>query len=153
MHFYHLRFRYHVLVGEPMFISGRIFCSSSWHLYVFLTVFTWYEGCSNMNASSFITFVTYMLRQNGIRFYKGLYATFKLAPYLKQNSLDLSSHHPLNEGHFCILTDSMLWTYQWYRRAYSSSINWWNFLKFWKKYPHILVKWFCESCENPTCFC
>ena len=29
-----------------------------------------YEGCSNMIASSFITFVTYMLRQNGIRFYK-----------------------------------------------------------------------------------
>ena len=26
-----------------------------------------YEGCSNMNASSFITFVTYMLRQNGKR--------------------------------------------------------------------------------------
>ena len=25
-----------------------------------------YEGCSNMNVSSFITFVTYMLRQNGI---------------------------------------------------------------------------------------
>ena len=25
---------------------------------------TIYEGCSNMNASSFITFVTYMLRQN-----------------------------------------------------------------------------------------
>ena len=41
-----------------------------------------YEGCSKMNASSFITFVTYMLRQNGIRFYKGLYVTFKLAPDL-----------------------------------------------------------------------
>ena len=24
-----------------------------------------YEGCSNMNASSFITFFTYMLQQNG----------------------------------------------------------------------------------------
>ena len=42
-----------------------------------------YEGCSNMNASSFITFVTYMLRQNGIRFHKGLYVTFYLAPDLK----------------------------------------------------------------------
>ena len=31
------------------------------------------EGCSNMNASSFVTFGTYMLLQNGIRFYKGLY--------------------------------------------------------------------------------
>ena len=30
-----------------------------------------------MNASSFITFLTYMLRQNGKRFYKGLYVTFK----------------------------------------------------------------------------
>ena len=40
----------------------------------------WYEGCSNMNASSFITFFTYMLRQNGKRFYKGLLVTFKLAP-------------------------------------------------------------------------
>ena len=27
-----------------------------------------YEGCSNMNASSFITFFTYILRQNGIHF-------------------------------------------------------------------------------------
>ena len=35
-----------------------------------------YEGCSNMNASSLITFFTYMLRQNGKRFYKGLYVTF-----------------------------------------------------------------------------
>ena len=59
-----------------------------------------YEGCSNMNASSFITFVTYMLRQNGIRFYKGLYVTFKLAPDLKQNPVDLSSYRPLNEVTF-----------------------------------------------------
>ena len=46
-----------------------------------------YEGCSNMNASSFIIFVTYMLRQNGKRFYKGLYVTFKLAPDLKKNTI------------------------------------------------------------------
>ena len=39
-----------------------------------------------MNAISFITFFTYMLRQNGKRFYKGLYVTFKLAPDLKTNS-------------------------------------------------------------------
>ena len=44
-----------------------------------------YEGCSNMNASSFIIFVTYMLRQNGLRFYEGLYVTFKLAPDLTKN--------------------------------------------------------------------
>ena len=41
------------------------------------------EGCSNMNASSFIFFGTYMLRQIGIHFYKGLFMTFKLAPGLK----------------------------------------------------------------------
>ena len=43
-----------------------------------------YEGCSNMNASGFITFFTYMLRQNGKRFYKGLYVTFKVAPDQKE---------------------------------------------------------------------
>ena len=56
-----------------------------------------------MNASSFITFVTYMLRQNGIRFYKGLYVVFKLAPDLNKNTLYVSSYSPLNEGHFSIL--------------------------------------------------
>ena len=71
-----------------------------------------YEGCSNMNASSFISFVTYMLQQNGIRFYKGLYVTFKLAPDLKKNTVYLSSYSPLNEGHFSILTNAMLRTYQ-----------------------------------------
>ena len=70
-----------------------------------------YEGCSNMNASSFITFVICMLRQNGIRFFKGLYVTFKLAPDLKKNSLFLLSYSPLNEGHLSILTNSTLLTY------------------------------------------
>ena len=42
------------------------------------------RGLFKMNAGSFITFVTYMLRQNGIRFYKGLYVIFKLAPGLKK---------------------------------------------------------------------
>ena len=37
-----------------------------------------------MNANSFITFVTYMQRQNSIRIYKGLYVTFKLAPDLME---------------------------------------------------------------------
>ena len=63
-----------------------------------------------MNASSFITFVTYMLRQNGIRFYKGLYVTFKLAPDLKKNTVYLSSYSTLDEGYFSILTNSMLRT-------------------------------------------
>ena len=47
-----------------------------------------------------------MLRQNGVRFYKGLYATFKLAPDFKKDTLYCSSYSPLNEGHFIILTNS-----------------------------------------------
>ena len=70
-----------------------------------------YEGCSNMNASSFITFLTYMLRQNGRRFYKGLYVTYKLASELKKNTVYLLSYSPLDEGHVSILTNSMLRTY------------------------------------------
>ena len=61
-----------------------------------------------MNASSFITFFTYTLRQNGKRFYRGLYVTFKLAPDLEKNTVHLSSYSPLNEGHVSILTNSML---------------------------------------------
>ena len=52
-----------------------------------------------------------MLRQNGIRFYKGLYVTFKLAPDLKKNTVYLSSYSPLNEGHVSIRTNSILRTY------------------------------------------
>ena len=71
-----------------------------------------YEGCSNMNASSFITFFTYMLQQNGKRFYKGLYATFKLGPDLKEKySILIELYSLLNEGHVSILTNSMLRTY------------------------------------------
>ena len=58
-----------------------------------------------MNASGSITFITYMLQQNGKRFYKGLYVTFKLAPELKKNTVYLSSYSPLNEGHVSILTN------------------------------------------------
>ena len=65
-----------------------------------------YEGCSNMNASSFITFFTHKLRQYGKRFYKGLYVTFKLAPVLKKNTVHLSSYNLL-KGHVSILTNSM----------------------------------------------
>ena len=84
------------------------------------TVYCWlvssYEDCSNMNASSFITFFTYMLRQNGKRFYKGLFVTFELAPDLKINTVYLSSYSPLNEGHVSILTNSM-------HRTYTSDID------------------------------
>ena len=52
-----------------------------------------------------------MLQQNGKSFYKGLYATIKLAPDLKNNTVNLSSYSPLNEGHVRILTNSMLRTY------------------------------------------
>ena len=69
-----------------------------------------------MNASSFITFFTYMLRQNGKHFYKGLYVTFKLAPDLKKNTVYLSSYSPLNEGHVSILRSSM-------HRTYTSDID------------------------------
>ena len=64
-----------------------------------------------MNARSFITFFTYMLRQNGKRFYKLLDVTFKLAPDRKKNTVYLSSYSPLNEGHVSILTKPMLRTY------------------------------------------
>ena len=56
-----------------------------------------------MNASSFK-----LSSHNGIRFYKGLYVTFKLAPDLKKNTEYLSSYSPLNEGHFSIQTNSVL---------------------------------------------
>ena len=52
-----------------------------------------------------------MLQQNGKRFYKGLYVTFKLAPDIKKNTVYLSSYSLLSEGHVCILTNSMLRTY------------------------------------------
>ena len=56
-------------------------------------------------------FFTYMLRQNGKRFYKGLYVTLKLAPDIKKNTVYSSSYNPYNEGHVNILTNSMLRTY------------------------------------------
>ena len=63
----------------------------------------WYEGCSNMNASSFITFSTYMLRQNVIPFWKELLVAFKMSPNLKKHSLYVSSYRRLYKSHPCIL--------------------------------------------------
>ena len=57
-----------------------------------------------------------MLQQNGKRFYKGLYVTFKLASDSKENTVYLSSYSSLNEGHVSILTNSML-------RTHSSDID------------------------------
>ena len=90
-----------------------------WYLPIFLMLsktslcikYHSHEECSKMNASSFITFGTYMLRQNSICFYKGLYMTFKFAPDLKTNTVYLSSYSPLNKGYPSILTISMLRTY------------------------------------------
>ena len=64
-----------------------------------------------MNASSFITFFTYRLQQNGKRVYKGVYVTFTLAPDLKKNTVYFSCYSTLNEGHVSILTNSMLQPY------------------------------------------
>ena len=61
-----------------------------------------------MNASGITTFFTYTLRQNGKRFYKGLYVIFKLAPDLKKITVYLSSYSRLNKGHVSIQTNSML---------------------------------------------
>ena len=52
-----------------------------------------------------------MLQQNGKRFYKGQYVTFKLVPNRKKNTGYLSSYSPLNEDHVSIVTNSMLRTY------------------------------------------
>ena len=65
-----------------------------------------------MNACSLKTFFTYMLRQNGIRFYKGLYVTLEMAPDLKKNTVYLSSYSPLNESHLSSTKEVPLWNGQ-----------------------------------------
>ena len=60
-----------------------------------------------MNASSFITFFTYMLRQNVIPFRKELFVAFKMAPNIKKHSVYFSSYRRLYKGHSCILTFSV----------------------------------------------
>ena len=49
-----------------------------------------YEGCSNMNASSFITFFKYMLRQNSISFWNELFVAFTAASNKKKHPLYFS---------------------------------------------------------------
>ena len=63
-----------------------------------------YEGCSNMNASSFITFFTYILQQNVIPLWKQLFVVFKMTPNIEKHSLYFSSYRRLYKGHSCILT-------------------------------------------------
>ena len=71
-----------------------------------------YEGCSNMNASSFITF-SHMCydKMVFVSIKEGLYVTFKLAPDINKNTVHISCYSPLNEGHLNIRTNSMLRTY------------------------------------------
>ena len=95
-------------IGERKF-AGENFCLASERLLrLKIIACAAYEGCSNMNASGFITFFTYMLQQNGKHFYKGLYVTFKLAQDLKKYTVYLSSYSLLKDGDVDILTDSML---------------------------------------------
>ena len=56
-----------------------------------------------MNASSFITFFTYMLRQNVILFLKELFVAFKMAPNIKKHLLFFSSYIPLYKSRSSIL--------------------------------------------------
>ena len=60
-----------------------------------------------MNATSFITFFTYMLRQNVIRFYKLLYPAFRLAQDIKLNKIYLRSYSLLIEGQSTAQTNLM----------------------------------------------
>ena len=90
-------------------------------LYLVQHLLPKYEGCSNMNASSSITFFTYMLRQNAISFWKELLVAFRMAPNIKQHSLYFSSYRPLYKEHSCIL--KFFWSkFQctfWYMCGYS----------------------------------
>ena len=54
-------------------------------MYIKQNHFTIYKGCSNMNASSFITFFTYSLQPNDIPFWKELFVAFKMAPNIKRH--------------------------------------------------------------------
>ena len=56
-----------------------------------------------LNASSFITFFTYLLRQNVIPFWKELFVAFKMARNIKKHSLYVSSYRRLYKSHSCIL--------------------------------------------------
>ena len=79
-----------------------------------------YEGCSNMNASSFITFFTYMLRQNVILFWKDLSAAFKMTPTITKHPLYFLSYRRLYKGHSCILKFlKQICSTLWYMCGYS----------------------------------
>ena len=48
-----------------------------------------------MNANNFITFFIDMLKHNAMRFQKELFDPFKMAPDIKENTIDFSSYSPL----------------------------------------------------------
>ena len=57
-----------VSIIHVIYISFKLLVSRS-DVLAYIDIHTGeYEGCSNMNASSFITFFTYMLRENAIPF-------------------------------------------------------------------------------------
>ena len=104
----HKTFDYWLLIWFDIPLTGirrwTFDCSAGWtyiyilpdvrHITVDYSSGSTYEGCSNMNASSFITFLTFMLRQNVIPFWKELFVAFKMAPYVKKHSLYFSSNRP-----------------------------------------------------------
>ena len=94
-------------IKKPMFLRGS--SNKEWDFLHSLKICVCnylnspYEGCSNMNASSFITFFAYMLRQIVIPFWKELFVAFKTAPNIMKHSLYVSSYRPLYKGHSYIL--------------------------------------------------
>ena len=93
----------HCLPKRLLKYLADYFCCDSFTANLLQLCSDMYEGCSNMNASSFITFFTYMLLQNAIPFWKELLVTFKMAPNKKKHSLYFSSYRTLYKGHSCIL--------------------------------------------------
>ena len=69
-----------------------------------------YEGCSNMNASGFITFFTLCYKKMVNISIKDYMSPLNW-PGIKKSTAYSSSYSPLNEGHVSILTNSMLLTY------------------------------------------
>ena len=72
-------------------------------IYILTDREMFYEGSSNMNASGFITFFPYMLRQNVTPSWKELFVALKMTPNIKNHSLYSSSYSCLYKGHSCIL--------------------------------------------------
>ena len=59
-----------VVLGGVVMVVGSNLARGKIFTAFISSVDSLYGGCSNMNASSFIIFFTYMLQQNSKRFYK-----------------------------------------------------------------------------------